>query len=41
MPAKPKGEEKINVTFEIDQQNLLKVKATSSSSAQELEIKRS
>ena len=41
IPAKPKGQERINVTFEIDQQNLLKVKATSSSSAQELEIKRS
>ena len=41
IPAKPRGEEKINVTFEIDQQNLLKVKATSSSSTQELEIKRS
>ena len=41
IPAKPRGEEKINVTFEIDQQNLLKVKATSSSSSQELEIKRS
>lgn len=41
IPAKPRGEERINVTFEIDQQNLLKVKATSSSSAKELEIKRS
>ena len=41
IPAKPRGEERINVTFEIDQQNLLKVKAISSSSAGELEIQRS
>lgn len=41
IPAKPRGEERIRVTFEIDQQNLLKVKATSSSSSDELEIKRS
>lgn len=41
IPSKPRGEERITVTFEIDQQNLLKVSATSSSSAQDLEIKRS
>ncbi len=42
IPPKPKGEEKITVTFELDQQNLLKVKAESSSGAGgALEIKRS
>lgn len=41
IPAKPQGQERIAVSFEIDQQNLLKVKATSSSSSGELEIKRS
>jgi molecular chaperone DnaK (HSP70) len=40
IPAKPGGEEHINVTFAIDQQNLLKVTATSSSSVGELEIQR-
>jgi molecular chaperone DnaK (HSP70) len=38
---KPAGEEKIEITFAINQQNLLKVTATSSSSAGELEIQRS
>jgi len=38
IPPKPQGEESINVEFEIDSQNLLKVKATSSSSSDELEI---
>lgn len=41
IPAKPRGQERATVVFEIDQQNLLKVKATSSSSSQELEIQRS
>jgi len=40
IPIKPRGQERISVTFEIDRQNLLKVKATSSSSTQELEIQR-
>lgn len=40
IPPKPRGQERISVTFEIDQQNLLKVKATSSSSVGELEIRR-
>jgi molecular chaperone DnaK (HSP70) len=39
IPPKPKGEERINVEFEIDSQNLLKVKASSSSSSGELEIR--
>lgn len=38
IPPKPRGEETINVEFEIDSQNLLKVKASSSSSSDELEI---
>jgi molecular chaperone DnaK len=38
---KPKGQEEIEVTFAIDQQNLLKVKAKSSVSGNELEIDRS
>lgn len=42
IPPKPKGEEKINITFELDQQNLLKVKAESSSGVGgALEINRS
>ena len=41
IPAKPRGQEKIEIFFEIDRQNLLKVKAKSSSSSGELEIKRS
>lgn len=43
IPPKPRGQEKITVTFELDQQNLLKVKAKSSSSSAggELEINRS
>jgi len=42
IPPKPKGEEKITITFELDQQNLLKVKAESSSGVGgALEIKRS
>lgn len=40
IPPKPKGQEQISVIFEIDQQNLLKVKAKSSSSSGELEIQR-
>ncbi|MFM2060439.1 MAG: hypothetical protein RLZZ507_109 [Cyanobacteriota bacterium] len=40
IPPKSKGQEKITVTFAIDQQNLLKVQAVSSSSADELEITR-
>ena len=41
IPPKPKGEEIITVEFEIDSQNLLKVKASSSSSSGELEIRES
>ena len=42
IPPKPRGEEKITITFELDQQNLLKVKAESSSGVGgALEIKRS
>lgn len=41
IPPKPRGQEKISVTFEIDQQNILKVNAKGSSSEKELEIKRS
>jgi molecular chaperone DnaK (HSP70) len=41
IPPKPRGQERIAVTFELDQQNLLKVKATSSISGDELEINRS
>lgn len=41
IPPKPRGQERVNVTFEIDQQNLLKVNATSSTSQGDLEIKRS
>ncbi|MFB2917161.1 Hsp70 family protein [Aerosakkonema funiforme] len=40
IPPKPRGEERVKVTFEIDSQNLLKVKATSSSSIGGLEIKK-
>lgn len=41
IPPKPRGEEPINVTFEIDSQNLLKVRATSSNSSGEFEIRES
>ena len=41
IPPKPKGEESINVEFEIDSQNLLKVMASSSSSSDEREIRES
>ena len=41
IPPKPKGEEIITVEFQIDSQNLLKVKASSSSSSGELEIRES
>jgi len=41
IPAKPRGEETINVEFEIDSQNLLTVRASSSSSTGELEIRES
>ena len=41
IPPKPKGEEIITVEFAIDSQNLLKVKASSSSSSGELEIRES
>jgi molecular chaperone DnaK (HSP70) len=41
IPPKPQGKERINVEFEIDSQNLLKVKASSSSSSDELEIRES
>jgi len=40
IPPKPRGQERVSVTFEIDRQNLLKVRVTGSSSEQELEIKR-
>jgi len=40
VPPKPKGQERIAVTFEIDQQNLLKVDALSSTSGNKLEINR-
>jgi molecular chaperone DnaK (HSP70) len=40
IPAKPRGQERIHVTFEIDQQNLLRVEATSSNSSGDLEIQR-
>ena len=39
IPPKPRGQERITVNFEIDQQNLLKVRASSSSSSKELEIR--
>ncbi len=39
IPPKPRGEERIIVDFEIDGQNILKVKASSSSSEGELEIR--
>ena len=39
IPPKPRGEERIHVEFEIDSQNLLRVKARSSSSSDELEIR--
>lgn len=41
IPPKPRGQERITVTFAIDQQNTLKVTATSSSSSGDLEINRS
>jgi molecular chaperone DnaK (HSP70) len=42
IPAKPKGAEIVTITFELDQQNLLKVKAESTSGVGgALEIKRS
>jgi molecular chaperone DnaK len=41
IPAKPRGEETINVEFKIDSQNLLTVRASSSSSTGELEIRES
>ncbi|CAN2040434.1 Chaperone protein DnaK [Candidatus Magnetomoraceae bacterium gMMP-15] len=41
IPSKPKGEEKIIVDFEINEQNMLKVKASSSTSSKELEINES
>jgi molecular chaperone DnaK (HSP70) len=41
IPPKPRGEENINVEFEIDSQNLLTVRASSSSSSGELEIRES
>lgn len=41
IPPKPKGEEIITVEFQIDSQNLLKVRASSSSSSGELEIRES
>ena len=40
IPPKPKGQELVTVDLNIDQQNLLKVTATSSSSSEELEIQR-
>ena len=40
IPPKPRGAEPVTVTFEIDQQNLLKVDATSPSVAERLEIQR-
>lgn len=41
IPPKPRGRERVTVSFEIDQQNSLKVTAKSSSSTGELEIQRS
>lgn len=41
IPPKPRGQERITVTFEINQQNILHVKAKGSSSEKDLEIKRS
>jgi molecular chaperone DnaK (HSP70) len=42
IPLKPKGQEIVTITFELDQQNLLKVKAESTSGVGgALEIKRS
>ncbi|HLK57925.1 MAG TPA: Hsp70 family protein, partial [Chthonomonadaceae bacterium] len=41
IPPKPAREEHVTITFEIDRQNLLKVRATSSSSTGELDIQRS
>jgi molecular chaperone DnaK len=41
IPPKPQGEETINVEFEIDSQNLLQVRASSSSSSDALEIRES
>ena len=40
IPPKPQGQELVTVDLKIDQQNLLKVTATSSSSSKELEIQR-
>lgn len=41
IPPRPRGEECITVNFEIDDQNLLKVRASSSGSSKELEIRES
>lgn len=41
IPPKPRAQEQVEITFEIDQQNLLKVTAVGSSSTGELEIERS
>jgi molecular chaperone DnaK (HSP70) len=41
IPPKPRGAEHVTVTFSIDQQNMLAVKASSSSSSGELTIERS
>jgi len=40
IPPKPKGQERVDVTFQIDQQNLLQVSAKSSTSEGNLEIQR-
>lgn len=41
IPPKPRGQERVTVAFSIDQQNLLKVTATSSGSSDNLDISRS
>jgi len=41
IPPKPRGQEQVTVTFQIDQQNLLTVTATSPNVSGELEIQRS
>lgn len=41
LPPKPAGQERVQVTFAIDQQNLLQVSATSSTSSEKLDIRRS
>lgn len=41
VPAKPRGQEQIEVTFEINQSNLLRVHARSSTSEQAIEVNRS